>query len=533
MLRINQVKLALNEPRATLRKHVATLMHLKSTDIKTLRVYKESIDARRNQIHKIYTIDVEVDAELEKKILSANLKDVSAIEEYHYVAPKHGTKPIHGKVIVVGFGPAGMMASLLLAEEGYEPVIIERGSRIEERVKKVEEFWSKGILDPKCNVQFGEGGAGTFSDGKLTTRVKDARIAKMFDEFIEAGANENIRYTAHPHIGTDNLRIIVKNIREKIISLGGTFHFDTLVEDLIIENGQVVGVKTGKGIMKAKHVILAIGHSSRDTFEALHKLDVYMEPKQFAVGVRVEHPQDMINENQYGNKDLARELGAAEYFLTYTASNGRGVYSFCMCPGGVVVPSSSLEEGVCCNGMSYAARDKENSNSAILVQVGPKDYGDDVMDGIHFQEAIEHKAYELGGRNYKAPAQLITDYLNHKPSTKLNDIHPSYELGVTPCDIHDLFPKAINDALEEGFRNFEHKIKGFETGIMTGPETRSSSPVRVTRNDKTLESLNVKGLYPCGEGCGYAGGISSAAIDGLRVAEAIISSYYKKVKSNV
>ena len=531
MLRISQIKLSLNESKTTLLTKVAEKLQIKTSDIKKMQIYKESIDARKGRtINKVYTVDVLVEEQLENKLLTSHMSDVSKIEPNIYTPVSHGTKPMRQKPIVVGFGPAGMMAALLLAEEGYQPVVIERGSKIEERVKKVEEFWENGILDPKCNVQFGEGGAGTFSDGKLTTRVKDQRIIKVMDELIEAGAKDEIRYVAHPHIGTDQLRIIVKNIREKIISLGGTFHFDTQVEDFLIENNQIVGVVTKKGIMKSKHVVLAIGHSARDTFKSINDHCIQMEPKPFAIGVRVEHKQEMINKNQYGDASFAKELGAAEYFLTHTANNRRGVYSFCMCPGGVVVPSTSIEGGVVVNGMSYSKRDNENSNAAILVQVGPDDYGHGILDGINFQEKIEKKAFELGGRNYKAPAQLISDYLMHTPSTSLNDIKPSYSLGITLTDLHPLFPNEVNKAMHEGLRNFEKKIPGFSSGVMSGVETRSSSPIRVLRNDTTLESINIRGLYPCGEGCGYAGGIMSAAIDGIRVSEAIIKQYYKKSK---
>lgn len=529
MLRVNQIKLTINDSKGSIKHKTAVKLGIHDSDIQKIQIYKESIDARKGRsISKVYTVDITVDEKLETQLIDSAVPDVTLIEPYSYTVPKHGTKAMHGRPIVVGFGPAGMMAAVLLAEEGYRPIIIERGSKVEERVKKVEEFWEKGILDPKCNVQFGEGGAGTFSDGKLTTRVKDQRIIKVMDELIEAGAKEEIRYTAHPHIGTDQLRIIVKNIREKIINLGGTFHFDTLVEDILIENGQVTGVVTGKGIIKSKFVILAIGHSARDTFHKLQEHQVAMEPKPFAIGVRVEHKQAMINANQYGDEALAKVLGAAEYFLTYTARNRRGVYSFCMCPGGVVVPSTSAKDSVVVNGMSYSKRDSENSNAAILVQVGPEDYGNDILDGIKFQEQIEHHAFILGGSNYKAPAQLIKDYLHNTPSSTFTNVTPSYALGVTLTDLHELFPKEVNDALHEGFQNFEKKIPGFSEGIMTGVETRSSSPIRVNRSDTSMESLNVKGLYPCGEGCGYAGGIMSAAIDGIRVSESIIQHYYKK-----
>lgn len=531
MLRINQIRLRIQDGEQLLPKFIASKLGIPSAYVKDYTIYKKSVDARKSPITKVYTVDLELEQELEERILKKAPKDVSAIEKYSYEVPAHGTRKMFHRPIVVGFGPAGMFASLLLAREGYHPIIIERGSKIEERVESVEHFWKEGVLDPQCNVQFGEGGAGTFSDGKLTTRVKDPRSHKVLEEFVAHGAKPTITHEAHPHIGTDKLRIIVKNIREEIISLGGTFHFNTTVEDLLIENNQVKGVITKKGTLKSEAVLLCIGHSARDTYHALHNQQIAMTPKPFAVGVRVEHKQKDINMCQYGDASLDSELGAAEYFLTHTAKNKRGVFTFCMCPGGVVVPSNSEENSIVTNGMSFEARDQENANSAVLVQVNPSDYEEGVLGGIAFQEKLERKAFELGQGGYKAPAQYIEDYLNNQPSTKLTDIQPTYALGVTLTNLHKLFPKDIDVALSEGLTNFARKIKGFEKGIMIGVESRSSSPLRIERNEKSLQSTSVKGLYPCGEGCGYAGGIVSAAIDGLRVAEVIISNFQEpKVK---
>ena len=523
MLRINQITLSVNDREEMLGKYICAHLGIGRRDLVSYSVYKRSIDARKKDIKIVYTVDVVVSDE--SKILSKKIKDVSVITQYQYTVPSKGNKKMRHRPIVVGFGPAGMFAALLLAKEGYRPIVIERGSKMEERVEKVERFWKEGILDPSCNVQFGEGGAGTFSDGKLTTRVKDPRSRKVLEELVAAGAKEEILQEAHPHIGTDKLRNVVRNIREQIIALGGSFHFNTLVEDLVIEDGKVCGVVTKKGILKSETVLLCIGHSARDTYQALYDHSITMTPKAFAVGVRVEHKQEEIDVCQYGDGSLAKKLGAAEYYLTHTADNGRGVFSFCMCPGGVVVPSNSEIDSIVTNGMSYAARDGENANSAILVQVSPKDYGEGILSGIAFQEMLEKRAYVMGKGGYKAPAQYIHDYLDHTISTELQGVQPSYALGVTLCNMHELFPKDIDVALTQGLQAFTRKIKGFEKGIMIGVETRSSSPVRVERDTQSLQSVSVKGLYPCGEGCGYAGGIVSAAIDGLKVAEEVIKVY--------
>ena len=530
MLRITQLKLDIDESLDVLPSKILHKLHIKKEDLLDYHIFKESIDARKGHIIFSYTIDCKV--RHEQAILKRKIKDVSRTPDEHYHMPKPGIIGMKKRVIIVGFGPAGMFSALLLAQLGYAPIILERGEAVEQRVEKVEKFWKEGILDTQSNVQFGEGGAGTFSDGKLTTRVKDTRIHKVLEEFVRFGAPKEILYQAHPHIGTDLLRDIVKGMREEIISLGGEFHFSSCVDDLIIEKGQLKGVKVKDQIYESEHVILAIGHSDRDTYRMLKQRGVYMKAKAFAVGARIEHPQVMINEAQYKAYAGHPRLGAAEYRLVHTADNGRGVYTFCMCPGGTVVPSTSIEGGIVVNGMSEHARDKENANSAILVQVHTSDFDDDPMKGIAYQEQLEKKAYEIAGKTYKAPAQLVKDFLHHQPSTQIKSVKPSYALGVHLCDLHDVLPEPITTAMKQGIENFDHKLKGFamDDAVLTGVETRSSSPIRLQRDEKEYTSLSVKGLYPCGEGAGYAGGIVSAAIDGLRCAEKIIEDYHYEVQ---
>lgn len=527
MLRISQLRLDIDEPMTSIPRKIQKKLSIKEDDLLSYHIFKESIDARKkDKIIFNYCVDCKVRGE--DRILKKNIKDVTRTPDERYHLPQTGVIGMKQRPIVVGFGPAGMFSALLLAQMGYQPIIFERGSDVEQRVEAVERFWKEGILDTECNVQFGEGGAGTFSDGKLTTRVKDPRVHKILEEFVRFGAPEEILYQAYPHIGTDLLRGIVKSIREEIIALKGEIHFSSRVDDILIDHGQIQGVKVKGQIYESEHVILAIGHSARDTYRMLMEKGVSMKAKAFAVGARIEHPQSMINQAQYKNFANHPRLGAAEYRLTHMASNGRGVYTFCMCPGGTVVASTSCEGGVVVNGMSEHARDKENANSAVLVQVRTSDFEDDPMKGIAYQEAIEQKAFKAAGSNYQAPAQLVKDFLRHKPSTSIHCIKPSYALGVTLCDLHEVLPKEICEAMEEGIQSFDHKLKGFamDDAILTGVETRSSSPIRLERTDTEHMSLSVKGLYPCGEGAGYAGGIVSAAIDGLRCAEKIIEYYH-------
>ena len=414
-----------------------------------------------------------------------------------------------------------MFAGLLLSECGCKPIIIERGKAVEERQKDIEAFFDNGVLLEESNIQYGEGGAGTFSDGKLTTRMKNIRVKKVLEEFIEAGADKAIYYQNRAHIGTDVLRVLVKNIREKIISLGGEIHFSTRLESIEIKNGKVHSIVTNTGKIQTHHVLLCCGHSASDTYETLYAQGIHMIQKDFACGVRVEHPQTLINQNQYGKFADHPSLGAASYSLTHHSSNGRGVYSFCMCPGGVVIPASTQAASLAVNGMSYSQRDGKNANSAILVQIPTKDFDHGhPLDGFAFQKQLEKKAYiDL----FNAPSENIKDYVNHTTPSSLR-IESSYPRENIVYDMHHLFSDAVNQSLEDGFHNFDHKIPGFiEQGIMVGMESRSSSPIRILRNEDG-QSSNCLGLYPCGEGAGYAGGIVSSAVDGIKQAENVIAN---------
>ncbi len=523
MIKITQLKCPLDTTVEDLNKIVAKKLKIDIQDIHNLTILKESIDARKEDCFFVYTVACEV--KNEEKLLKKRLENISSYTPQFYEPIEVKSKRFTNRPIVIGFGPGGIFAALILAEAGLKPLVFERGSDMDTRIEKVERFWKTGELDTECNVQFGEGGAGTFSDGKLTTRIKDPRIIKVNDELIEAGADEEIRYSAHPHIGTDHLRRIVKNLRKKIEQLGGEIFFDAAVTDFVMNQDEIMAVKVKDQFIYSNHVILAIGHSAQDTFIRLNDLHVAMQAKNFAVGVRVEHLQSLINKTQYGGFASHPRLKAAEYRLTHTSSNGRGVYSFCMCPGGTVVPSSSEKEHLVINGMSYKARDGINANSAILVQVTTDDFGKGVLDGLTYQRNLEKRAYQLGGGDFSAPVQRIEDFLNHQCSDHFEKVLPTYSLKTRFVDFHRLFSKEICQSLEEGFRNFDKKIPGFagKDAIMTGIESRSSSPIRINR-DESYQSINVKGLFPCGEGAGYAGGIVSSALDGIRCAEALIQS---------
>ncbi|MEG0329139.1 MAG: hypothetical protein RR537_03750 [Longicatena sp.] len=527
MLRLQQIKLSLDEELTQIPLIIMKRLHIHEDELLAYHIVKESIDARKKaDIHFSYCVDCKV--KCEEIILNKKIKNVTKAPDVQYHMPHKGVLELNKRVVVVGFGPAGIFSALLLAQRGYYPIIIERGGSVDERVISVDKFWKEGILDTQSNVQFGEGGAGTFSDGKLTTRVKDVRVHKILEEFVRFGAPKEILYQAYPHIGTDLLRDIVKNMRNEIIRLGGEIRFSTCMEDILIEQGKLVGIVANGETIACEQMILAIGHSARDTFSLLMERGLSVHAKAFAVGARVEHSQAFINEAQYKEFANHPRLGAAEYRLVHSASNGRGVFTFCMCPGGSVVPSTSSEGSVVVNGMSTHARDAQNANSAILVQIHPSDFGDDPKKGIAFQEQIERKAFEIAGANYHAPAQLVKDFLAHKPSTKMGSITPSYTLGVTPCDLHDVLPDYVCSAMEEGLKNFDKQINGFasDDAVLTGVETRSSSPIRLDRDRESFVSLNIQGIYPCGEGAGYAGGIVSAAIDGLRCAEKIIEKFH-------
>lgn len=525
MIRIHEIKLNLHQSKEEIPACILKKLRIKKEELISYHIFKESIDARKkDMIYFNYCVDCLV--KNEENVLQYSSSHYQKTPDFHYHTPSHGKHVLKHRPIVVGFGPAGMLAALLLAQEGYCPIVYERGACVEERVLKVEEFWHKGILDETTNVQFGEGGAGTFSDGKLTTRVKDVRSYKVLEEFVKYGAPEEILYEANPHIGTDRLRSLVKNIREAILAFGGEIHFEHQVNDFQIQNNRISALCVHDEWIACEHVILAIGHSARDTFKSLYQSKVNMSAKAFAVGVRIEHEQQFINQQQYGQFFNHPRLPVASYRFAHTANNGRGVYTFCMCPGGVVVPSSSSHGKLVVNGMSEYARDQKYANSAILVQVTPDDFEHHPLAGIHYQEALEAKAYELGGRTWKAPVQKVEDYVLHQKGTLDSSINPSYAIGGVACNLHDIFPSYVNQALEEGILAFDRKMKGFsKNAMLTAVETRSSSPLRINRDKESLEALDIQGFYPCGEGAGYAGGIISAAIDGLRCAEKIIEQY--------
>ena len=431
--------------------------------------------------------------------------------------------------VVIGMGPAGLFAGLILAQMGFRPVILERGKAVRERTKDTFGLWRQGVLNPESNVQFGEGGAGTFSDGKLHSQIKDPRHLgrKVLEEFVKAGAPEEILYASKPHIGTFRLVGMVEKMRETIQALGGEICFQSRVDDIEIANGKVCGVMLASGEhIATNHLVLAVGHSARDTFEMLHKRGVYIEAKPFSIGFRIEHPQSLIDRARYGSNAGNPLLGAADYKLVHHASNGRSVYSFCMCPGGTVVAAASEPERVVTNGMSQYSRNERNANSGIVVGVSPEDFPGGPLTGIEFQRRWESRAYELGGRNYQAPGQLVGDFLAGRPSRNFGAVQPSYTPGVHLCDLSTALPDYAIAAIREALPAFAKQIKGFDLpdAVLTGVETRTSSPIRIKRHDDDLQSINTRGLYPAGEGAGYAGGILSAAVDGIRVAEAVALS---------
>ncbi len=496
--------------------------------VKTASLHRRSIDARRkSDVHFICSFLVEIENESEY-LSRCNIPNISPYskKEYSFFCGHSAPKV---KPIVVGFGPAGMFAALTLSRAGFCPIVIERGGDVESRKKSVEFFWKNGKLDINSNIQFGEGGAGTFSDGKLTTGIKDIRCRAVLKEFVRHGADSNILYDAKPHIGTDVLCKIVKSIREEIISLGGEIHFNTSLLRLEECNGKVCCAVIKQGEKETEipteHIILAIGHSARDTFLMLKNQGIYMERKPFAVGARIEHKQSHIDKAQLGSFAKCPEFTPMDYKLSHHLKNGRGVYTFCMCPGGIVVNAASEENAIVTNGMSYSDRGKSNANSALLVGVNPDDFkSDDVLAGVEFQREIERRAYSVSN-SYRAPAQMVGDFLNGIPSKGFGEIMPSFPTGVVAGNLDDVLPKFVTDAMREGIYVFNRKLSGFATAdaVLTAPETRSSSPVRIVRSN-TLHS-SIEGLIPCGEGAGYAGGIMSAAVDGIKCAEAIIERF--------
>lgn len=532
MIRLKEITLPFDHEEKALAAGILKRLGVAEHELTSFTVVHKSIDARhKNRIVAVYTVDVELKNETE--VLSRLAQDdrVSAAPGMDYRMPAVGD--MRGpRPVVVGSGPCGLFAALVLAKLRFKPVLIERGRQVGSRVKDVRDFRRKGLLDPESNVQFGEGGAGTFSDGKLTTRIKDKhnRSRKVLEEFVLAGAPEEILYQSKPHLGTDNLVKIVKNLRNTIISLGGQVRFETRLTGIRIKDSRVAGaIVSGSETIETDTVVLAVGHSARDTFEMLHRLGVPIEAKPFSTGVRIEHPQSLIDKAQYGKFALHPLLGPAEYKLVHHYANGRSAYTFCMCPGGEVIAASSEHGGVVTNGMSRYSRKGANANSALLVGVGPRDFGStDPLAGVEFQRVWERRAFDVAGGNYFAPVQLVGDFCCGRPSRSLGEVRPSYTPGTTPCDLAACLPGFVVETLRLAIPQLDGKLKGFamNDAVMTAVETRSSSPIRIIRNEN-LQSLAVEGLYPAGEGAGYAGGIVSAAVDGIKVAEAISSRTLK------
>lgn len=526
MLRIHELKIPADQQQ-NLEEAIIKVLDVSVEDLLEYHVHKRSVDARKkNQIMLVYIVDVCL--RNEKLVLQRNKnKKIMKTPKEPVFNIKIGDQLLHQPPVIIGTGPAGLFCGLLLAEKGYQPVLLERGESVEKRVKDVYHFWKEGVLNPESNVQFGEGGAGTFSDGKLTTRINDPKCRYILKKMCEYGAPKEILYDSKPHVGTDKLRQVVINIRKAIIQMGGRILYGHCVDHLQIEKNQICGISVqGEDSIETKVVVAAMGHSARDLFHSFYQSGVEMEAKAFSMGVRIEHPQEKINQIQYGRKNNLPTLGAADYRLSWHHPKGRGAYSFCMCPGGMVVASTSEAGMVVTNGMSAYGRKGKNANSALLVSVTPDDfYEKGPLAGVAFQREWEKRAFELGGKNYQAPAQRLEDYIGQKASTHIGDVKPTYRPGVRPTDLSLCLPPYVNEVLQPALIQWNKKMKGFTLAdaILTGVETRSSSPVRLKRNDE-MES-NIQGLYPAGEGSGYAGGIMSAAVDGIRVAEAIMNQY--------
>ncbi|KKM11733.1 hypothetical protein SY88_07215 [Clostridiales bacterium PH28_bin88] len=530
-LRIAELRLGLEHTPEEVRREAARRLGISPEALRQVWVVRQAVDARRKQgIGFVYTVDVLVEDDTGRKALGLNIPSVGPVAEPKPRQLTRGQERLPYPPVVVGAGPAGLFAALSLARWGYRPLLLERGREIARRTRDVEAFWQGGDLDPSSNVQFGEGGAGTFSDGKLTTRIKDERVHEVLRYLVEAGAPEEVAYLHKPHIGTDRLREVVVRLRRRLLDLGGQVRFQARVSQLLLDHRRVVGVMVNDQTeILAGVVVLAIGHSARDTYAALAGQQVAMEPKPFAVGLRVEHPQALIDKAQYGRLAGHPRLGAADYHLTYHSEEyGRNAYTFCMCPGGYVVAAASEKGGVVTNGMSEFARDSGIANSAVVVSVGPGDFPDEgPLAGVEFQRRWERRAYQLGGGDYQAPAQRVGDFLAGRVSGDLPVTPvPTYRPGAVPADLRDCLPKEVGEVLSEALAAFDRKLKGFagDNAVLTGVETRTSAPLRLVRDERCC-SVNTRGLYPAGEGAGYAGGIVSAAVDGMRVAEAIIETY--------
>ena len=524
MILVRNLRLEIGDSTEKLKKKAAKELRLSEADIRSIRLTKRSLDARKkNDLHYTCAVAAEVRGSEEKIIARAKSKNVCPYEEFVYEIPQVKSEK---RPVIVGFGPGGMFAALVLSKAGLRPIVIERGSDAQTRAEKVEAFRSGGKLDTECNVQFGEGGAGTFSDGKLNTGIKDKRISWMLKMFVEHGAPQHILYDSKPHIGTDILINVVQSIRKTVIENGGEVRFNTKLMGLITEGNSLRGIELESAgesyTLECESLILAIGHSARDTFEMLKETGVPMEPKDFSMGVRIEHKQSNINAAQYGTDNAG--LPAADYSLNVHLPDGTSAYTFCMCPGGEVIAAASEEGGVCTNGMSRSARAGENANAALLVTLHTEDFPyEGVLGGMYWQREIERRAFSVGN-DYKAPAQTVGDFLNHVPTAQQGSVTPSYRPGVNYCDLHEVLPERITSVMEAALPELGKKLHGFDSpqAVMTAPETRSSSPVRILRGENRMSEI--RGLYPCGEGAGYAGGITSAAVDGMKCAESVIEN---------
>lgn len=537
MIRLSDIKIEiinaanLEAERQALKSAILSRLKINEKELIDFKIFKKSIDARKkDKIVYVYTVDAKVYNE-ELAFHKYGNKGIIPTPDLSYKFVESGTEDMIERPVIIGMGPAGLFAGLMLSKKGYSPIILERGEDVDMRAAKINKFWNSSLLDTESNVQFGEGGAGTFSDGKLTTLINDRRCRTILEEFINAGAPQDILYKSKPHIGTDVLRSTVKNIRQEIIAYGGEVRFNAKVTDFVIKDGKIHAVIINNDeTLYCKVVLLAIGHSARDTFEVLLRRGVGMSRKPFSIGVRIEHPQEIINRAQYGDAAGYPGLGAADYKLSYHSKSGRSAYTFCMCPGGYVVAAASEEQCVVTNGMSEYKRDGENANSALLVGVTPTDFGSEhPLAGIEFQRRWERLAYRVGGENYRAPVQLTGDFLSNQPSVEWGSVKPTYKPGVTFARLNSCLPDYVIETLKEAIVYFDTRIKGFAMpdSILTGVETRSSSPVRINRDDNFLS--NIQGLYPMGEGAGYAGGIMSSAVDGVKTAEKVMQKYVSVV----
>lgn len=538
MIRISQIKLSIEQEPQALERKICQQLRIKREELKSWQIWRRSVDARKKpELFFVYTVDVEVKQEacVLRRLPKSCHKNIMSIKKEAYHIPKSGEKRLTHPPVIIGCGPAGLFCAWILAKAGYQPLVLERGAMAGKRKEQVDRFWRGEPLHTNSNVQFGEGGAGTFSDGKLNTQVKDpaGRNRKVLELFVQAGAPEQILYDQKPHLGTDLLIRIITTLREQIEAMGGTFRFESQVTDLFVEDGRICGIQiNGEERIDTQVVIPAVGHSARDTFALFERKGIEMEAKSFAVGVRIEHPQQMINLSQYG-KAQVEQLGAANYKLTCQLPNGRGVYSFCMCPGGYVVNASSEEGYLAVNGMSYHARDSKNANSAMIVTVTPEDcikYGraaeegrTDPLAGVRFQRMLEKRAYDF--HQGKIPVQTFQDFCAGKETKILGEVEPCMKGAWEFANLRELFPPVLGESLAQGIEICGKKIQGFHRpdALLSGVESRTSSPIRIPRNEEMMS--NIEGIYPCGEGAGYAGGITSAAMDGLRVGEAVCKKY--------